>query len=240
MLKLLGAGAALSATGTGVAAAQHGGHGGGGTTTTQTSQARSCPQPNCIDPELGYTMLSPGPLPQRMRPTERVQLLIGPKTLTVGPQEPPLDFYFEPVGLRIDPGTVVSFDFVTPEHGVTGYHVLQGRQQRVPESVPPLTSPTLAGNRSWLYRFDEPGVYDLFCPPHEAYGMAMRIVVGDEPGPIVRGESTGGDEEGPELRPPLPASAAVLDDPQLQPQNIVDSGRVSWASLNVTGQPMQG
>lgn len=31
----------------------------------------------------------------------------------------------------------------------------------------------------WLHAFDVPGVYDLSCAPHEAFGMPMPVVVGD-------------------------------------------------------------
>ncbi|PSP98201.1 hypothetical protein BRC89_09630 [Halobacteriales archaeon QS_4_70_19] len=37
----------------------------------------------------------------------------------------------------------------------------------------------LMGDESWLYRFTETGVYDIFCSPHLPFGMVMRVVAVD-------------------------------------------------------------
>jgi plastocyanin len=153
-------------------------------------------------------------------------LIQGPATRPGGPPEPPVDFFFEPTGLHIQPGDIVRFNGTTPEHTVTAYHARQGRQQRVPVGVPPFSSPVLAAGGFWLYAFNEPGVYDLFCAPHEPFGMVMRIVVGEDTEPIVREQ-----EQSEQLRPPLEAALAVLKEDELCPNNILKEGTVSWNGL---------
>lgn len=88
-------------------------------------------------------------------------------------------FYFEPTGLHVDPGDAVKFNFATPDHTVTAYHPDLGWQQRVPDGVPPFSSPVGSAGGFWLYRFEEPGLYDAFCAPHEILGMVVRLVVGE-------------------------------------------------------------
>jgi len=140
-------------------------------------------------------------------------------------------FHFAPVGLHVEPGAVVEFDFRTPEHTATAYHPGQQRQQRVPDGVPAFSSTVNEHQGFWLYRFEEEGVYDLFCAPHEWGGMGMRIVVGDDPGDVVRAPG----------RPPLPMTAALLGTgldgdighPDLEPQNIIDNGPVSGHDLGI-------
>lgn len=69
------------------------------------------------------------------------------------------------------------------DHTVTTYHELQGKLQRVPDGVEPFSSPMVPVGHTWEYTFTVPGVYDVFCGPHEMYGMVMRIVVGEVTGP---------------------------------------------------------
>ena len=217
LLRAAGAGVGLATLG-GVAAADDDGYGGGDDSTSDDDG----PQPRVpiIDPVFGYPGLSADEIPNRLSPDHAVELLVDPERLPPAVAEPEFGaFFFDPVGLHVDPGDIVNFELVSPEHTVTAYHAGQDRQQRVPESVPPLSSPVLPTGGFWLYRFDEPGVYDLFCAPHERFGMVVRVVVGEETEPVVRGE---------EGRPPLPTAATVLDDPALDPETVVDEGTVSW------------
>jgi plastocyanin len=129
-------------------------------------------------------------------PDYTVEMQIAPAEIRPKDSEPPLDFFFEPVGLHVQPGEIVNFVGVTPEHTATAYHPQQGRQQRVPDGVPPFSSPVVAAGGSWMYAFLEEGVYDILCAPHEVFGMVMRVVVGDETDP------TRGETDPMELRPP--------------------------------------
>lgn len=82
---------------------------------------------------------------------------------------------------------------------------------------------------SWLHSFDTPGVYDLLCSPHEGFGMAMRVVVGDDPEAPFQTEDP---SALPEPRAgPVGLPRVTLTDPALQPSAIVEAGAVEWQSL---------
>lgn len=136
------------------------------------------------------------------------------------------EFYFQPVGLFIATGDIVRFNAVSPHHTVTAYHPLHGKPQRVPEGVEPFSSPVIPLGDSWEHTFTVPGVYDLWCAPHENYGMAMRIVVGEASGPAMEMS----DDFGPEGT--FGAAGAVLNDPVLEPQRIIDAGSVLWDEVS--------
>lgn len=205
--------------------------------------ARTEARPPLIHPQFGYSGTSDDEVPRRFSPVETVGLHVDEEKIDDS-NLPAITvefgaFHFEPVGLHVDPGAVVQFDFLSPEHTVTAYHPDQGRQRRVPVDVAPFSSTVNVQGGFWLYRFDEPGVYDLFCTPHEFAGMGMRIVVGDDPGPVVR-------EPG---RPPLPMTAALLGTglppqtdptgdpdlghPLLAPENIVDTGSIPFDDVDL-------
>lgn len=65
------------------------------------------------------------------------------QTLTAPPSNPerPADFYFQPTGLHVAPGDVLSFEFVTPDHNVVAYHPAFGMRRRVPLGVEAFSSP---------------------------------------------------------------------------------------------------
>lgn len=148
--------------------------------------------------------------------------------LVIEPVEgrPVPEFYFEPVGLFIEPGDTVSFMAQSPHHTVTAYHPLQGKPLRVPEGVEPFSSPMMPIGSSWDYTFDVPGVYDIWCGPHESYGMVMRIVVGEASGPALATP----DDFGPEGT--YGASGTVLMDAALDAERIVMVRRVSWSEIS--------
>ncbi|WP_435360207.1 cupredoxin domain-containing protein [Haloarchaeobius sp. DFWS5] len=145
------------------------------------------------------------------------------------------EFYFCPTGLAIDSGDVVKFDFVTGHHTVSGYHPGFGYKARVPDGVPPFSSPVMPTGGYWLYRFEEAGVYDYFCGPHEIFGHVGRIVVGAPngfepiPDPCAGGPPEAG--EGHSLRIPGFTANTVLRDAALDPDHIVDEGRVPWDDI---------
>lgn len=160
------------------------------------------------------------------------------------PDEYPTEFFFDPVGLHVQPGDIVNFSIHSHEHTVTSFHrkylplppnsvldpPLQGTVTRVPDG--PFTSPPLLDEESWLYRFTTEGVYDLLCLPHLGFGMVMRVVVSES-------EEVGGFEDYGNLplsaflseNTPLYNANLVLTDEELDPQNIVDNGPIGWADL---------
>lgn len=153
--------------------------------------------------------------------THEIQLMIQPVEGAPIPE-----FYFQPTGLFIQPGDTVRFVAVTPHHTATAYHAQHVKPMRVPEGVEPFSSPIIPIGESWEYTFDTPGVYDLWCGPHEQYGMAMRIVVGEASGPATE-PVTDFSPEGA-----FGAAGTVLNDPALDPQNIIEQGAVEWAAIS--------
>lgn len=160
--------------------------------------------------------------------THQVELMIMPIE-----DRPIPEFYFEPTGLFIEPGDTVQFVAVTPHHTVTAYHPLHGKPQRVPDGVEPFSSPVIPVGGSWEYTFTVPGVYDLWCAPHENYGMAMRIVVGEASGPAL----AAAEDFSPEGT--FGTAGTVLNDPALDAQRIIDAGSVSWSELSDESKALQ-
>lgn len=148
--------------------------------------------------------------------------------------QPVPEFFFEPVGLFIEPGDTVRFFAPTPHHSVTAYHEMQGKIHRVPDGVDPFSSPMVPIGGSWEYTFTIPGVYDVFCAPHEQFGMVMRIVVGEASGP---GTSSVRDFS------PMGATGAagtVLNDPALLPERIVQVRTVPWSEISPESKVFTG
>ncbi|RLM53976.1 hypothetical protein DVK02_11150 [Halobellus sp. Atlit-31R] len=182
----------------------------------------------------------------------------------------PVDFFFQPTGLYVQPGDVVKFVFRTPDHNVVAYHPAFGMRRRVPVGVTAFSSPLLgwrpesipgeqieppaemggdggesggeqsgadteAGSEdgpvpdTWLHAFETPGVYDLLCSPHESFGMAIRVVVGD----VTETQfETANPDALPEPRAgPVGLARAVLTDPSLLPETVVSEGSIPWEAL---------
>lgn len=151
-----------------------------------------------------------------------------------GPGEIPVEFYFDPVGLHVEPDDLVLFPHVQGLHTVSAFHEKfsaagEAIPNRVPDGVPGFTSPPLVPTESWVYQFTEPGVYDYFCFPHLGLGMVGRVVVFDpETGSLADPVYEVPGDEGL-----YPNDALVLGAPELDPASIVDAGEVAWADLTI-------
>ncbi|USZ69625.1 hypothetical protein NGM10_07815 [Halorussus salilacus] len=166
VLRALGGAGAVAALGSAGAAAA-------GTPAAARARAR---QDGEIDPVYGYPAQS-GEEEPPVSPNVEV-------TLEIRPRDAPIpEFVFEPTGLYLEPGDTVRFSYESPHHTVTAYHPEFGYVPRVPEGVPPFSAPPLPVGGYWLYTFEQEGVYELHCAPHEIFGHAMRIVVGSPSGP---------------------------------------------------------
>lgn len=89
--------------------------------------------------------------------------------------------WFDPVGLRVEPGTTIRWTNRDKAnvHTTTSYHPsLYGRQRRIPEGAEPWDSDYLLEGESFEITLSVPGIYDYYCVPHEHAGMVGRIVVG--------------------------------------------------------------
>ena len=96
------------------------------------------------------------------------------------------NFRFDPVGLRIEPGTSVIWLNMGDFHTATAFHpdnghLLSGEVPlRIPERAEPWHSGMLGltDGTQFQHTFTEEGVYDYFCQPHYGFGMVGRIIVG--------------------------------------------------------------
>jgi plastocyanin len=149
----------------------------------------------------------------------------------------PFEFYFDPVGVRVHPDQVLHFLSAAGEHTVTAFHEkfsipMRPIPNRIPEGVVGFTSPPIVDGESWLYQFPKKGVYDLFCLPHLAPGMVMRVVVFDPEADDIESETFATPSSGE-----LPPSAQrVYDAEELDPANIVEEGPVAWEELTLASE----
>src|SRR3954468_21808115 len=95
---------------------------------------------------------------------------------------------FDPIGLRIRPGTTVRWVVEANVHTTTAYHPANDYHPlRIPEGAEPWNSDYLVepGQAFEVTPVVE-GIYDYFCTPHEIAGMVGRIIVGQPGGPGAR------------------------------------------------------
>jgi plastocyanin len=91
---------------------------------------------------------------------------------------------FHPVGLLIEPGTIVRWTCDQNVHTTTAYSPKNDNHAlRIPENAQPWASDYLLPGQSFEVTLTEEGVYDYFCVPHELAGMVGRIIVGKATGP---------------------------------------------------------
>jgi uncharacterized membrane protein len=116
--------------------------------------------------------------------------------------------YFDPIGLHVEPGTMVRFEIKAGAHSATAY------PERIPTDADTFDSETISRG-SFDHTFETPGTYDYYCTPHRSVGMVGRIVVGQPGGPAGDSPIPDGD---------VPAS-----------QTIVEQGSVPYGSSSGTG-----
>lgn len=89
--------------------------------------------------------------------------------------------YFDPKGILIEAGTTVRFENVSGSHATTAYHPENDdKPLRIPEAATAWDSGIYTDSgETYEHTFDEEGVYDYYCPPHEMLGMVGRIIVGE-------------------------------------------------------------
>ena len=105
-------------------------------------------------------------------------------------------WYFDPVGLHIQPGEKVRWVCTKWGGSATAYHPSNNNHElRIPENAEPFDSGIMiqgdydpneaqAANRAtfeWV--FEEEGTYDYYSRNHERLGAVGRIVVGSPGGP---------------------------------------------------------
>ncbi|QQO45333.1 MULTISPECIES: plastocyanin/azurin family copper-binding protein [unclassified Paracoccus (in: a-proteobacteria)] len=108
--------------------------------------------------------IAAGPLPVEMKGTPRGEQV-----------------WFVPVGLAVTPGATIRFvnRDAGNSHTATAYHPdILDRPRRIPDAARPWDSDLLLPGEEFEVTLTAPGVYDLYCQPHEHAGMVARIVVG--------------------------------------------------------------
>ena len=120
-------------------------------------------------------------------------------------------YYFDPIGLAVEPGTTVEWVNESGAHSSTAYAEGNGGAEvrRIPEDAEAWNSETLTDEgATFTYTFEEEGTYDYFCIPHKTLEMVGRVVCGEPGGPAEGDMPPDGD---------VPES-----------QTIVDQGSVSY------------
>jgi len=124
---------------------------------------------------LAVSLLPVGLLaPARVRAQEAVEVVMGGAGGGA-------HVWFDPIGLRVDPGQTIRWINRDPgnAHTETAYHPdFPDKPRRIPEGAVPWDSDYLLPEESFEVTLTEIGVYDYFCVPHEQAGMVGRIVVG--------------------------------------------------------------
>jgi len=120
--------------------------------------------------------------------------------IAVGAQGNGGGFAFDPPAVRVTPGTEVTWVWT----GDGGTHNV------VSNGDGPLDSGEAVDEegKEYTYTFEEMGVYEYYCVPHESLGMKGAVVVG---GPLGGDGGDGGQADAPDITVPgWPASASVL------------------------------
>lgn len=123
------------------------------------------------------------------------------------------DYYFDPIGLHVEPGTTVTWMNETGAHSSTAYSEDNGKTQMIPDGAESWDSGIISSSgATFQHTFETEGTYNYYCTPHESLGMVARIVVGEPGGP--------GEETTPQYSP---------SSGQFPPSDvIVDQGSVSF------------
>jgi halocyanin-like protein len=91
---------------------------------------------------------------------------------------------FSPTNIWIDPGTTITFEWVSPGHNVKPNTQPASDMTGSPGAETKLYSPEY----SYTETLETSGMYTYYCQPHEASGMVGAIAVGED----VETRSTGG------------------------------------------------
>jgi plastocyanin len=95
-------------------------------------------------------------------------------------------YYFDPIGLFVEPGETVTFEIQSGTHSATAYKqgTSMASETRIPDGAETFNSETLSEQgATYEHTFETTGTYDYFCIPHKTLGMVGRIIVGEAGGP---------------------------------------------------------
>lgn len=90
------------------------------------------------------------------------------------------EHHFEPHAVWVEQGGTVTWTLASGSHSATAYHSDNDRPDRVPEGTEAWDSGVLSEQgATFEYTFDQEGVYDYFCIPHETIPMVGTVLVGN-------------------------------------------------------------
>lgn len=113
------------------------------------------------------------------------------------------EFYFDPVGLYVEPGDTVRWVIESGSHSATAYTEDNpgASTRRIPAGADTWDSTVLReSGASFEYTVEQTGTYDYYCIPHKGLGMVGRIVCGEPGGPAEENEPP--DDVGSGVWPP--------------------------------------
>lgn len=118
------------------------------------------------------------------------------------------DFFYDPIGLYLKGGDTVIWlearEQVKTRHTATAYHPAFDKKLRIPESAQPWNSGFFEQvGQTWSYTFNDVGIHDYFCIPHEDSGMVGRLLVEEPTGPGAQGLSVGISPAGQSVMPSI-------------------------------------
>ncbi|AZH26575.1 plastocyanin/azurin family copper-binding protein [Haloplanus aerogenes] len=149
-------------------------------------------------------------------------------------------FYYDPVGLHVEPGDTVEWVNESGQHSATAYTQNNPRydgSRRIPEAAESWDSGVFEEQgATFSYTFEEPGTYDYYCIPHKTLGMVGRIVCGSPGGPAE--ESALPESDTP--RGVMPPSDTIVEEgslewPYVPTTNHGGPPMLFWSSVGVVG-----
>lgn len=91
--------------------------------------------------------------------------------------------HFDPHVVWVEAGGTVTWTNESGAHSVAAYAPDNDKPRRIPEGAASFDSGLLTeAGAEFSVTFEEPGVYDYYCAPHETIGMIGSVIVG-EPDP---------------------------------------------------------
>src|SRR5699024_5694307 len=100
-----------------------------------------------------------------------------PTTHTIGMYTKNESYYFDPIGLHVQPVDTVKWVIKQGSHSTTSYSSgnPQASKTLIPEGANGWNSGTISSG-SYSHTFETTGTYDYYCIPHKTLGMVGRIV----------------------------------------------------------------
>lgn len=108
-------------------------------------------------------------------------------THTVGMYTQSGSYYFDPIGLYVQPGDTIEWILQSGSHSTTSYSQANPSASTtlIPQDAQPWNSGTISSG-SYSHTFETRGTCDYYCIPHKTLGMVGRIVCGEPGGPATQ------------------------------------------------------